>query len=682
MSKNKTKDIEWTDLGLPSGRLWALVREPVHCTRKEAEEEYGQFLPSNKDFAELSSYCTVTCDAKSKTFVIHAPGGKTMEPKANGYRQRLLTHDTDRFFFWMKEGVYRDEKVNVGLFIPETGSPFTFASAGGGNRCSLLLTTLPEKEEDASGDEPPRGGKVLSLKYLMAEETSKGPSDSAIREAWNRLTENYVKWSSIHDMLTAREPEIERGEKTVVVRYAADSASLAEWFTENMLAQAESDLARILGTGDDIKVSIGYRVTGEKDAASEAGESEDAMTIIDPPEPVAEEPEQPAAEKVPVIPPYMLPSAEVDRFSLDQIRGQINKVIEDVMANGVRRHEGHCNLYDKCFEWLLAHGYIFHHEGSYELGRADADDGFLSAAWEMFPSGARKERKDAGIVLRIADPAIAAVQPRSEFAESLKHIYRAFKDGTDNALDAARSENTFLIDMEVFLWTYFMGIITGTAWSDGTHSYRWFNSEMKPTSCLLDKMTSELVPHEAAAAVKEAGTSEAPKVSVAKQEPVPAPEPEKDEGQQDDRESIRKYSDLLGRLRLVTCGKGCPATLLGKYNQIHLIDVLQDMKVLKNTGTAGEPILTWDDVFDPGDEDFIRAVLRIWHKKYFSPDGNGAPSGEEHAETPVQASHQGTASATERIPLSEFTDRELFEAFKAMGGFINDSKAYYKLYLI
>lgn len=48
-----SKKIEFIDLGLPSGRLWATENEEGYYTYDEAKENFGELLPKPEAFQEL-----------------------------------------------------------------------------------------------------------------------------------------------------------------------------------------------------------------------------------------------------------------------------------------------------------------------------------------------------------------------------------------------------------------------------------------------------------------------------------------------------------------------------------------------------------------------------------------------------------------------------------------------------
>lgn len=49
--------MEYADLGLPSGTLWAESNEEGYYTFDEAVEKYGNSLPTREQLEELKSHC-------------------------------------------------------------------------------------------------------------------------------------------------------------------------------------------------------------------------------------------------------------------------------------------------------------------------------------------------------------------------------------------------------------------------------------------------------------------------------------------------------------------------------------------------------------------------------------------------------------------------------------------------
>jgi len=92
MSKNQKlttfdpESVEWVDLGLPSGRLWAKENAKGLYTYDEAVGAFGKYLPKGAAMAELIEECQVEWNSKKKGLDVTGPNGNAIFLPADGYR--------------------------------------------------------------------------------------------------------------------------------------------------------------------------------------------------------------------------------------------------------------------------------------------------------------------------------------------------------------------------------------------------------------------------------------------------------------------------------------------------------------------------------------------------------------------------------------------------------------------
>lgn len=80
-----SKKIEFIDLGLPSGRLWATENAEGYYTYDEAKKEFGEMLPKPEAFEELWKECLWLWDVKNKGMIVVGPNKNTIFLPAWGY---------------------------------------------------------------------------------------------------------------------------------------------------------------------------------------------------------------------------------------------------------------------------------------------------------------------------------------------------------------------------------------------------------------------------------------------------------------------------------------------------------------------------------------------------------------------------------------------------------------------
>lgn len=81
-----SKKIEFIDLGLPSGRLWATENAEGYYTYDEAKKEFGEMLPKPEAFEELWKECLWLWDVKNKGMIVVGPNKSTIFLPAYGFR--------------------------------------------------------------------------------------------------------------------------------------------------------------------------------------------------------------------------------------------------------------------------------------------------------------------------------------------------------------------------------------------------------------------------------------------------------------------------------------------------------------------------------------------------------------------------------------------------------------------
>ena len=82
----KSKEFNYVDLGLPSGRLWADENAEGYYTWDEAKEKFGELLPKPEAFEELWEECSWLWDVEEKGMRVVGPNGASIFLPASGYR--------------------------------------------------------------------------------------------------------------------------------------------------------------------------------------------------------------------------------------------------------------------------------------------------------------------------------------------------------------------------------------------------------------------------------------------------------------------------------------------------------------------------------------------------------------------------------------------------------------------
>lgn len=80
------ESVEWVDLGLPSGRLWAKENAEGLYTYDEAVGAFGRYLPKGAAMDELIEECQVEWNSRKKGLDVTGPNGNSIFLPAAGYR--------------------------------------------------------------------------------------------------------------------------------------------------------------------------------------------------------------------------------------------------------------------------------------------------------------------------------------------------------------------------------------------------------------------------------------------------------------------------------------------------------------------------------------------------------------------------------------------------------------------
>lgn len=117
--------MEFIDLGLPSGRLWAAENEPGYHRFNEVVKTFGDMLPSAKAWKELFDQCSRKWDIDRKGYIFTGPNDKTLFLPADGWQDRNEetkdlksrgVHDVGNFgVYWSSTPYDVDHSMSVGF---------------------------------------------------------------------------------------------------------------------------------------------------------------------------------------------------------------------------------------------------------------------------------------------------------------------------------------------------------------------------------------------------------------------------------------------------------------------------------------------------------------------------------------------------------------------------------------
>ena len=115
-----SKKIEFIDLGLPSGRLWATENEEGYFTYDEAKEKFGELLPKPEAFQELWEEGRWFWDVKNNGMIVVGPNKNTIFLPAYGYRDHAsggICNVGSYGFYWSYASCRQDYAPNLSFYL-------------------------------------------------------------------------------------------------------------------------------------------------------------------------------------------------------------------------------------------------------------------------------------------------------------------------------------------------------------------------------------------------------------------------------------------------------------------------------------------------------------------------------------------------------------------------------------
>ena len=113
-------EVEWVNLGLPSGRLWAKINEDDFFQFNKAVETFGKNLPSIEAWKELFDQCVSIWDATRNGYLLTGPNGNTIFLPAAGYQDWNPYSEELRpgiIFYPGHDGFYLSSSAPTGTFF-------------------------------------------------------------------------------------------------------------------------------------------------------------------------------------------------------------------------------------------------------------------------------------------------------------------------------------------------------------------------------------------------------------------------------------------------------------------------------------------------------------------------------------------------------------------------------------
>ena len=116
-------NLQFVDLGFPSGRLWATENvkdengDENHFTFDEAVETFGKNLPSKEDWKELFDNSKYKWNRKRKGYDVTGPNGNTIFLPAAGYHNGVTVNFVGSVGYYWTSSVYNENSAYRVCFL-------------------------------------------------------------------------------------------------------------------------------------------------------------------------------------------------------------------------------------------------------------------------------------------------------------------------------------------------------------------------------------------------------------------------------------------------------------------------------------------------------------------------------------------------------------------------------------
>ena len=121
--------LQFIDLGLPSGKLWATENvkdengDKGYFTFDEAVETFGKNLPSKEDWKELFDNSTYKWNKKRNGYDVTGPNGNSIFLPAAGFRCGVSVWNVGSHgYYWSSSDINGDFAYNVRFHSGSLGS--------------------------------------------------------------------------------------------------------------------------------------------------------------------------------------------------------------------------------------------------------------------------------------------------------------------------------------------------------------------------------------------------------------------------------------------------------------------------------------------------------------------------------------------------------------------------------
>lgn len=125
VKETSSDEMEYVDLGLPSGTLWAsdYVKDGEDVLFLPYPEALKYNIPTEEQVDELEKFCEISieCDGSNKTYVILGPNGNAITFKGYGYMHLKDFEDSFDAYFWQVYESDNPKEIQVPDIYNEKG---------------------------------------------------------------------------------------------------------------------------------------------------------------------------------------------------------------------------------------------------------------------------------------------------------------------------------------------------------------------------------------------------------------------------------------------------------------------------------------------------------------------------------------------------------------------------------
>ena len=268
------------NLLLPSGTLWGVPEKNDPITYKEAKENFPGSLPTKEQVCELLKIGAIEYQKDKMCFWVLGNQDQSINIPAKGYQKMGILYsysvksEKDAYCWIDDEG---DEKNDNVFVLNHDDNSLIFKRFNKREKCRMMLVSkedipepyeqpepepaedqapeaapVPETESEKQEDKPVKTSKaaILSMSNAINGNDPNRISDEEVYRRWSSIAEKYHDEPRMKSILESARLDIRREDKKLVIRFSVDNENIANYINKYEREKIEKVLEYQFGLYD------------------------------------------------------------------------------------------------------------------------------------------------------------------------------------------------------------------------------------------------------------------------------------------------------------------------------------------------------------------------------------------------------------------------------------------------